>query len=462
MSVRFALDGIAARLDEATGKSFPRSFASISLPDDFDPTLLLESPRAAGVVASYERPDHRFALVGIGEAGRVELATGETPVQAREAIRKLLGEVADGAASLLRPRLLGGFRFAPNDRAEAPWTEFGSGLLVLPRILFVRDGASVGVVLAPGVEADELRSVIEQLDSRETANSVEPKANAQLSTVRPVDHDAWRHSVRVIADEIRDGQYEKAVLATSTEVAADDDLSVGAALGQLRVNYPDCHVFSFSANDSTFIGASPELLVNRVGGRVNALGLAASQRRGETVEEDDVLGRDLLADAKSRTEHEVVVREIVESLADATIGLQVDPEPTVRRFRNIQHLATEVIGDAAEGIEVLDLVERLHPTPAVCGRPREIARQVIARHERFDRGWYAGPIGWLDGSGDGEFAVGLRSALVRGSRAWLFAGNGIMADSDPEAELAEVTLKLRPLAEAFGGLIGSKKSAIPA
>ena len=92
----------------------------------------------------------------------------------------------------------------------------------------------------------------------------------------------------------------------------------------------------------------------------------------------------------------------------------------------------------------------------------EVARQVIARHERFDRGWYAGPIGWLDGSGDGEFAVGLRSALVRGSRAWLFAGNGIMADSDPEAELAEVTLKLRPLAEAFGGLVGSKTSAIPA
>ena len=112
--------------------------------------------------------------------------------------------------------------------------------------------------------------------------------------------------------------------------------------------------------------------------------------------------------------------------------------------------------------QVLDLVERLHPTPAVCGRPREVAREVIARHERFDRGWYAGPIGWLDGSGDGEFAVALRTALVRGSRAWLFAGNGIMADSDPEAELAEVTLKLRPLAEAFGGLVGSKTSAIPA
>ena len=431
----------------------------MALPDEFDPTTLLEAPRATGVVASYERPDHGFALVGIGEAGRVELETGQSAVDARDAVRALLGEPSADLAPLLRPRLMGGFRFAPKDHAEAPWTEFGTGRLVLPRMLFVRDGVKAGVVAAPGVGGAEVRAVIERLDAGPTAA---PGAQARLSTVRPVDEDAWRHSVQVIADEIRAGQYEKAVLATSTEVAGEREISIGGALAQLRTNYPDCHVFSFTADGSTFMGASPELLVARAGGRVHALGLAASQRRGETVEEDDRLGRALLADPKSREEHAVVVRSIVERLKDVTSSLQADPEPSVRRFRNIQHLATEVIGDAAEGIEVLDLVERLHPTPAVCGRPRAVARQVIARHERFDRGWYAGPIGWLDGSGDGEFVVGLRSALVRGARAWLFAGNGIMGDSDPEAELAEVTLKLRPLAEAFGGLVGSKTSTIPA
>ena len=460
MSVRPALEAIAARLDEVAGERAAGAFASMALPDDFDLTRLLESPRQIGVVASYERPDHRVALVGIGEADRIELVTGEGPVRAREAVRRMLGVATEDDVALLRPRLLGGFRFAPSDPAEAPWAEFGTGRLVLPRILFVRDGDSAGLVLAPGVEAAELRKRGEQIEAIEASRSDEPRS--LLSAVRPVDEAAWRHSVRVIADEIRAGQYEKAVLATSTEVAGQTDISIGGALRQLRANYPDCHIFSFSANGSTVIGASPELLVNRAGGRVNALGLAASQRRGETVEEDDALGRELLADAKSRTEHDVVVRSIIDDLANATTGLQADPEPTVRRFRNIQHLATEVIGDAAEGIEILDLVERLHPTPAVCGRPREVARQVIARHERFDRGWYASPIGWLDGSGDGEFAVGLRSALVRGPQAWLFAGNGIMADSEPEAELAEVTLKLRPLAEALGGLVGSKTSQIPA
>jgi menaquinone-specific isochorismate synthase len=462
MSVRRAIDEVAAHVDVATVPRPSEAFASIPLPEGFDPTLLLESPRAIGVVSSYERPDHDFALVGIGEADRVELATGESPVQARGAIRELLGEPIESDDQLLRPRLIGGFRFAPHDHPEAPWAEFGTGRLVLPRILFIRDRSRAGVVLAPGVDVTELQLVLEGLAARQRSNGVVSKANSELSTIRAVDEDAWRHSVRVIANEIRDGQYEKAVLATSTEVASDADLSIGAALNQLRMNYPDCHVFSFSANGSTLIGASPELLVNRAGGRVHALGLAASQRRGDTVEEDDSLSRALLADAKSRIEHDVVVRSIVERLEDATTDLQTDPEPSVRRFRNIQHLATEVIGNAAEGIEVLDLVERLHPTPAVCGQPREVAREVIARHERFDRGWYAGPIGWLDGNGDGEFAVALRTALVRGSRAWLFAGNGIMADSDPEAELAEVTLKLRPLAEALGGLVGSKTNTIPA
>ena len=462
MSVRRARDEIAAQLNAATTARPSGTFTSVLLPDDFDPTLLLESAPAAGVVASYERPDREFALVGVGEADRVELTIGESPVRARDAVSRLVGESVAGGDRLLRPRLIGGFRFAPDDRAETPWSEFGTGRLVLPRLLFVRDRTRVGVVLAPGVDVTELQAVLEQLDARQRSNGAVSNASSGLSTIRAVDEDAWRDSVRVIADEIRDGQYEKAVLATSTEVASDRDLSVGAALVQLRTNYPDCHVFSFSANGSTFVGASPELLINRAGGRVHALGLAASQRRGETADEDEVLGRELLADAKSRVEHEVVIRSIVERLEGATTDLQFDTEPSVRRFRNIQHLATEVTGDAVEGIEILDLVERLHPTPAVCGRPREVAREVIARHERFDRGWYAGPIGWLDGSGDGEFAVALRAALVRGARAWLFAGNGIMADSDPEAELAEVTLKLRPLAEAFGGLVGSKTSAIPA
>ena len=131
-------------------------------------------------------------------------------------------------------------------------------------------------------------------------------------------------------------------------------------------------------------------------------------------------------------------------LAPVTSSLRAPNQPQLRRLRNIQHLATEVTGRALPGVDILELLQRLHPTPAVCGWPRDAARKVIAAHEDMDRGWYAGPIGWIDAAGDGEFAVALRCAVVRGTQAWLFAGNGIMGDSDPAAELAEVELKFSP------------------
>jgi isochorismate synthase len=210
---------------------------------------------------------------------------------------------------------------------------------------------------------------------------------------------------------------------------------------------------------ATFLGASPELLAAFAGGAVSALGLAGSAQRGTTRAEDDAIGKALLESAKDRIEHETVVRAIREALTDATVNLRAPNQPQLRKFRNIQHLSTEISGEALPGIDVLELVDRLHPTPAVCGWPTDAARKVIAAHETMDRGWYAGPIGWIDAAGDGEFAVALRSALVRDTRAWLFAGNGIMGDSDAAAELAEVELKFSPLTEA---LSGTAPSATPA
>lgn len=466
MSSRRAADEAAAALDQYTRDRSPNAFAAVPLPSLFDPRSLLRTPLASGVVASYERPDHGFALIGIGEAARVDLAIGETPTAARTRARGLLagGEAFGGAA--LRPRLMGGFRFAPDQTPDLPWERFGAGSLVLPRLLFLLDHGAAGVVLAPGVAAQEALALIEDgIDQGPEPNLGADGSSAlppSLHEVRWIAETAWRDSVRVIAAEIRDSEYEKVVLATSVELESDADLPLGATLSHLRADYPDCHVASFRAGDATIVCASPELLVSLEGGRAATLGLAASQRRGRNAAEDRALGRELLADSKSRVEHDVVVREIVERLEGATSDLEVDPEPSVRRFRNIQHLATEIAGTAANGVDVLELVERLHPTPAVCGRPHDVARGVIAEHEEFDRGWYAGPIGWLDANGDGEFAVALRTALLRGPRAWLFAGNGIMGDSDPQAELEEVSLKLRPLAEALGGRVSPETSAIPA
>jgi isochorismate synthase len=206
-----------------------------------------------------------------------------------------------------------------------------------------------------------------------------------------------------------------------------------------------------ASGDRTFFGASPESLVSRRGNVVSALGLAGSAPRGTDDEKDRALGDELLHSAKDRIEHEIVVRAIREGLEDVTTELRAPNQPELLRLRNIQHLSTEVLATARDGVDVLDLVQRLHPTPAVCGWPTSQARSVIEAHERWDRGWYAGPVGWIDGAGDGEFVVALRSALARGNHAWLFAGAGIMGDSEPEDEFEEIELKFRPLAGALAG-----------
>lgn len=462
MLSRCAVDEAVAALDYHTRNRAPNTFASVVLPRQFDPRKLLETPISSGVVASYERFDQGIALVGIGEAARIDLSDGDLPTTGRSRIQELLAGVEVGESSSLRPRVMGGFRFAPDKHSDTPWEQFSAGSLVLPKMLFILDGENSGVVLAPGTSSSEAIPLIEEVLRNEFTDHTASASFRQLREIRSIDETAWLHSVKTIAGEIRAGRYEKAVLATSIQLESTTELLLGATLAHLRNDYPDCHIVSFRIGDSTMVSASPELLVKLEGGRLETAGLAASQRRSLNEIEDLELGHELLSDPKSRGEHEVVVREIVERLHDVTSSLDMDPEPTVRRFRNIQHLLTRIVGAVPREIDILDLVERLHPTPAVCGRPFDLARRVITEHETFDRGWYAGPIGWLDASGDGEFAVALRTALLRGTQAWLFAGNGIMGDSDPHAELEEVRLKLHPLTEALSGRARSERNPIPA
>jgi salicylate biosynthesis isochorismate synthase len=421
-----------------------RRFIGIRLPGAFDPRTLLADPRRNHVVASYERPAHGLALVGVGDAGRAEMAPGGSPEDVRDAARALLDAPVEADETALRPRLLGGFAFDGRKPASEPWAEFAPGALVLPRMLFVREGNVSGVVIAPGVDPGELEAVL-------GGSHGDDCANRTLRIARDLDRDRWLASVGAIAAAVRAGRYEKAVLAAARELEADGHIGVGAALARLRDQYPYCHVFSLRAGDGVFLGASPELLVSLRNGVVRALGLAGSMRRDADADTDARLGQALMDSAKDRIEHETVVRALRESLAPLTQDLRAPNQPGLLKLRNIQHLATEVTGRAAEGVDVLTLLQHLHPTPAVCGYPTAAARAVIDAHETFERGWYAGPIGWLDAACDGEFAVALRSALVRGSRAWLFAGAGIMGDSRPADELAEIEMKFTPLTGALAG-----------
>jgi len=236
----------------------------------------------------------------------------------------------------------------------------------------------------------------------------------------------------------------------------------GAVLARLRATFPDACLFAVApadgaAGNPVFLGASPERLVSLAGGVVATSCLAGSIGRGTTAAEDDALGARLLGSAKDQVEHSLVARMLREQLGPLCDSLEIGETPELVRLANVQHLHTPIHGALRARSDgtvpcILDLVATLHPTPAVGGYPRHAALDLIRRRERLDRGWYAGPLGWLDRHGEGEFAVAIRSALLRGSEARLFAGCGIVGDSDPHSEYLESRLKLRAM---LGALTGS-------
>jgi isochorismate synthase len=222
-------------------------------------------------------------------------------------------------------------------------------------------------------------------------------------------------------------------------------------LRRLKDRYAACTTFAFARDDSCFIGSTPERLVRLDGRAVRANCVAGSAPRGATEDEDRALGKALLYDKKEQHEHALVVSALREALAPYCADLNVPEEPNLLKMPNVQHLHTPVDGVLRDDLHVLDLVACLHPSPAVGGVPQELTSARIESYEPFDRGWYAGPVGWFDSSGDGEFVVAIRSALLREQDVHLYAGCGIVEGSDPEREYAESQLKLEPILWAMSG-----------
>lgn len=239
------------------------------------------------------------------------------------------------------------------------------------------------------------------------------------------------------------------MLAHAVDVVSPLPFDAIASLHNLRKRYPGCYLFATSnGRGQQFIGASPERLVSLRDRQLETDALAGSAPRGQTINDDTNLAKRLLTSAKERHEHQVVSQFIRQQLAQ--LGLEPQSLPLrLLQLSNIQHLQTPIHARVPADIHLLDIVAALHPTPAVAGMPRAVACDYIRRYEQFARSLYAAPIGWIDHHGDGEFAVGIRSALLNGCHARLFAGAGIVEGSDPDRELAEVQLKLQALLQAL-------------
>ena len=393
----------------------------------------LEGLRRRSVV-SWEHTNSGTRLFGIGVAARFTAPRNEGV--GLPSFAGLTLDCDPGIEPTAIPRMFGGFEFDLRQRHHDPhWDALGSWQFILPRVLisWTDRGPAGSVCVLAG--------------HREPSHG-SPEA-AETDLTNGLSAEGWQDAVAEAVAEIHHNRYAKTVLARQRHVRLGAGWSRERTIGALAERYPACFVFQFQAGGATWLGASPERLVSLADGVARADSLAGSCRRGTTPDEDLALGDQLLKDPKEREEHDFVVRAVAGSLAPHTVLLEHAAEPVVMKLANIQHLQTPVTATVKPGTTILDLVRAMHPTPAVGGWPRAEALDAIRRLEQMDRGWYAAPIGWIDFQGNGEFAVGLRTALITGNDAMLFAGAGIVADSEPERELAEIDLKFRPIEEAL-------------
>lgn len=357
-----------------------------------------------------------------------------------------------------RPRFVGGFAFHDDHdpTTSDAWSGFQAASFVLPEIQLTRtdDGTWLTVNrYGPDVDPQAVAGALDQaVDAVAELPKMRPAGESPgvTATRRSTPKEEWTDGVREAVHRITDGALEKVVLACALEVDLDGPVDLPDVLERLRRTYPNCYRFLVQpTSDHGFLGAPPERLVSKQGEHVNTEALAGSVGRGGTPEADAELAQSLVESAKIQHEQRLVVDAICDQLTP--LGAVSEGEQTVRKLDNIQHLQTPISAtlDADADVHVLDIVEALHPTPAVGGLPPAAAAATIEAVETFDRGWYAAPIGWFDADGDGEFLVGIRSGVAGGTNATLYAGNGIVRDSDPQEEWDEIQLKYRPLLDEF-------------
>jgi menaquinone-specific isochorismate synthase len=356
------------------------------------------------------------------------------------------------------PVLFGGFSFDPLKEKTPLWIKYSDSLFHIPKyLLTVVNGKSYLTTNLVCTQHDDISTFVKTGQERQkllsyTNQTIDLNLSQPISEKEVVNPDIWKQTVQNLVGDLKNEELKKVVLARELRLLFKDKVSIEAVLNNLIKEQRESFTFAFESNGDCFIGASPERLVKKEGMKLFSTCLAGSIARGKTDDEDSRLGEILLNDEKNLIEHHYVVEMIKEAMEEVCGDVSIPEHPSLLKMRDIQHLYTPVVGIANQDSSLLQVVDALHPTPALGGLPKREAVEKIRNIEKLDRGFYAAPIGWLDYEGNGEFAVAIRSALVQGNEASLFAGCGIVKDSDAESEYVETRIKFRPMLSALGGL----------
>jgi len=426
-----------------------------------DPLAVLEKICQADQIHFYgEKVKQREAIAAIDTAVKFKVEGVHRFSQVKQFIDSCLANtIAIGALDLpfSGPHFFCNFTFFNEDHyGDSP---FPPATVFLPKWQIACQGEHCVIVanilidhnLNIELTCENIWQNIQQIKSFKNSNISNYYEHKPILQTRDVtDRKHFQSSVISALESIQRSQISKIVLAHAVDVNAPRPFHRISSLNNLRQIYPDCYVFSIgNGKGKNFIGASPERLLKIRNQELETDALAGSAPRGKTIGEDAYFAEKLLTSTKDRHEHRVVSDFIFQRLYNLGLTPQRLPVPGLLKLSNIQHLWTPIRGKIPSGVHPIEILASLHPTPAVAGDPRDIALKQIRHYEKFNRSVYAAPLGWVDHQGNSEFIVGIRSAIIEGDRARLWAGAGIVAGSDPQKELAEIQLKLQALLKAL-------------
>ncbi|MGK7904053.1 MAG: isochorismate synthase MenF [Hormoscilla sp.] len=395
------------------------------------------------------------AIAAIDATTSIKITSPGRFIKAQEFIHTCLANtiiIGDRDLRFAGPHFFCSFTFFEQQSRSA----FPAATVFLPRLQVACSGNRCVLVSNLAISpVDDLNSISSQLwqDWQKISLASNHVCYQPVGHILPTigsDYGKFKQAVDEALELIRSEKLRKIVIAHAIAIQAKVPFAVIEVLHNLQRLYGDCHIFMVNNGEGkSFIGATPERLMRIENQQLLTEALAGSAPRGETTSADVKLGNSLLASEKDRREHQFVIDYIKGCLSRLGLRPEILPMPKLRKLANIQHLWTPIEAKTPDGVHPLEILAALHPTPAVAGTPTSIACQEIPKYESFDRGLYAAPLGWVDGRGNSEFVVGIRSALIEGDRATVYAGAGIVAGSDPEKELAEIKLKFQALLKAL-------------
>ena len=411
-----------------------------------DPLSWFQSSKNSDSRWFWETPNEDSSWVGIGNACIHNVRGSNRFDDAVKFTKRLFKDLSvEGPREAPLPRVAAGFSFEDEDLGGV-WKSLGAGRIVLPAVQVLRKEGRSWLTVINGfqVALPEISPPLPLIPA-----DADPSLWSSTS-----ERNHYRRLVEKALENIHAGNITKAVPCRSIRTPLNPDLST--LLSTLRNLYPACVTFGVDTESISFVGATPERLVAIDQGNLHTAALAGSAPRHFEPATDAALGQGLMTSPKERSEHDVVVKAIDSALNTLDITTKHPSDPELLRLHSIQHLFTPISAKIGDQVHLLDIIKALHPTPAVSGHPTSPSSVLRSKYEELDRGWFASPIGWFDSSGNGEFRVALRSALISNGETTLYAGAGVVEGSDPDRELLETDVKLRAL---LGPILASTKES---